>query len=134
MRNALPSDDGASKAKQFLFNGGQYFLCYLAGIVACIIFTPVELVLLDAPIWLFFVPFAPVGYCFFYFDLPPQYVFGSNIYYWSVYVFGIAFVSIGFVSRILTKGRLRPWQPFMIGFPIGFVGTLGLYYAAASSI
>ena len=133
MTNSLPSKS-ASKAKRFLFNSGQYFLCYLAGIIACVIFTPVELVLLNAPMWLFFVPFAPIGYFFFYFDLPPQYVFGSNIFYWSIYVSGIVLVSIGFASGVALKGRLRPWRPVMIGFPIGFVGTLGLYYTAASSI
>lgn len=79
MTNILPSKS-ASKAKRFLFNSGQYFLCYLAGIIACVIFTPVELMLLNAPMWLFFVPFAPIGYFFYYFDLPPQYVFGSNIF------------------------------------------------------
>ncbi len=133
MTNILPSK-GASKAKRILFSSGQYFLCYLAGIIACVIFTPVEVMLLNAPMWLFFVPFAPIGYFFFYFDLPPQYVFGSNISYWSVYVFGIVFVSIGIASGVALKGRLRPWRPVMIGFPIGFVGTLGLYYTAASSI
>jgi hypothetical protein len=84
--------------------------------------------------WLFFVPFAPIEYFFFYFDLPPQYVFGSNIFYWSIYVSGIVLVSIGFASGVALKSRLRPWRPVMIGFPIGFVGTLGLYYTAASSI
>ena len=79
MTNILPYKS-ASKAKRFLFNSGQYFLCYLAGIIACVIFTPVELVLLNAPMWLFFVPFAPIGYFFFYFDLPPQYVFGSTFF------------------------------------------------------
>ncbi len=133
MTNAPPSER-VSKAKRNLFNSGQYLLCYLAGIIACVILTPVEVVLLEAPMWLFYVPLAPIGYFFFYFDLPPQYVFGSNISYWSVYLFGIAIVSIGFVSGLVLKGRLRPWRPLMIGFPIGFVGTLGLYYTAASSI
>jgi len=58
--------------------------------------------------WLFFVPFAPIEYFFFYFDLPPQYVFGSNIFYWSIYVSGIVLVSIGFASGVALKGRLRP--------------------------
>ena len=133
MTNAGPSDS-AFNSKRLLSNFGQYFLCYLAGIIACIIFTPVQLVLLNAPMWLFFIPFAPIGYFFFYFDLPPQYVFGSNISYWGVYVLGIALVSIGFASGALLKGRLRQWRPLMIGFPLGFVGTLGLYYTAASSI
>ena len=30
--------------------------------------------------------------------------------------------------------RLRAWRPLWIGFPIGFVGTLGVYYTAAASI
>ena len=133
MTNDLPLGR-VSKSKRFFYNGGQFFLCYLAGIIACIIFTPVELMLLDAPMWLFFIPFAPIGYFFFYFDLPPQYVFGSNVSYWSVYVLGITLVSIGFALGVLFKGRLRAWRPLMIGFPIGFVGTLGLYYTAAASI
>ena len=53
MTNILPSK-GASKAKRILFSSGQYFLCYLAGIIACVIFTPVEVMLLNAPMWLFF--------------------------------------------------------------------------------
>ncbi len=133
MTNALPSGR-VSNSKRFLSNSGQYFLGYLAGIIACIIFTPVELMLLDAPMWLFFIPFASIGYFSFYFYLPPQYVFGSNVSYWSVYVLGITLVSIGFALGVMFKGRLRPWRPLMIGFPIGFVGSLGLYYTAASSI
>ncbi|WP_299755149.1 hypothetical protein [uncultured Boseongicola sp.] len=133
MTTSLPIER-RSKAKGILFSVGRYFGWYLIGIFACITFTPVEMVLIDAPMWLFFVPFAPIGYFFFYFDLPPQYVFGSNISYWTVYVIGIVLVLLGFASHFLAEGRFRAWSPLMVGFPLGFVGTLGVYYTVAASI
>jgi len=30
--------------------------------------------------------------------------------------------------------RLRIWRPLWIGFPVGFVGTLGVYYTLLASV
>ena len=52
-------------------------------------------------------------------------------------------MSVGAVVREILKylgaylvgsPRLRRWRPLWLGFPIGFIGTLGVYYTAAASI
>ena len=74
------------------------------------------------------------GYVLFYLDLTPQYVFGSTPFYWGVYALGIAPVLLGLASFFVGKTRLAPWRPLLIGLPLGFVGTLGVYYTIAASI
>ena len=107
---------------------------YLLGVILSVLLTPVEIVLVGGQIWPYLAAFAPVGYVLFYLDLPPQYVFGSTPFYWGVYALGIAPVLLGLASFFVGKTRLAPWRPLLIGLPLGFVGTLGVYYTIAASI
>lgn len=107
---------------------------YLLGIVACVLLTPVELTLIDRPVWLFYAPLAALGYAAFYVSLPPQYVFGPTAGYWTVYVLGLASVLVGLMALVMTGERFRRWSPLLIGLPLGFVGTLGVYFSIAASI
>lgn len=109
---------------------GFYFL----GIVVSVLLTPVELTLIGRPLWLFFAPFAAIGYVVFYFNLPPEYVFGSGSLYWTVYVLGLAGVLGGAAAAIFGQGRVRRWATPLIGLSLGFVGTLGVYYTIAAGI
>jgi hypothetical protein len=107
---------------------------YLVGVILCVLLTPVETDLVGRQIWPYLAAFAPVGYILFYLDLTPQYVFGSTPLYWGVYALGIAPVLLGLASFFVGKARLGPWRPLLIGLPLGFVGTLGVYYTIAASI
>lgn len=107
---------------------------YLFGIVACVILTPVELTLIGRPLWAFFAPFAVLGYVVFYVNLPPQYVFGSGIAYWSVYILGLAGLLGGLAALVVRQGRFRRWAAPLIGLALGFVGTLGVFYSILAGI
>lgn len=58
--------------------------------------------------------------------------------YLLAYLLGIVLavvpVLLGFASRLPFVRALRPWHALWVGLPIGFVGTLGVYYSAAASI
>ncbi len=107
---------------------------YLLGIVACVLVTPVEVTLIGRPVWLFFAPFAAIGYVIFYLSLPQQYVFGSGMLYWIVYAMGLAGGLGGTAAAIFGRGRTRVYAAPVIGFSLGFVGTLGIYYSIAAGI
>lgn len=114
----------------------KYVGSYVLGIAACILFTPVELELAGVVIWPYFIVFAAIGIFLFYLYLEGAYLpFGaSGTAYWLLF-------SIGFVTPVLESvayftrlPRVRAYRPLWVGFPIGFVGTLGVYYTAAASI
>lgn len=107
---------------------------YLLGILACILLTPVESGLVGKPAWLMYAAYAPIGFIIFYVNLPPQYVFGPTPGYWAVYALGLASLLLGLALMIAGRGRSRSWSPALIGLPLGFVGTLGVYYAALASV
>ena len=111
----------------------QYLGSYLLGILSCVLFTPADLVLAGKELWPFY-PFAVIGFLIYYFYLEPQYVFGHAITYWLVASIGL--VTLVFEPAVYFRRslRLRAWRPLWIGFPLGFVGTLGVFYTAAASI
>lgn len=111
----------------------QYLGAYLLGILTCVLFTPVDLVLAGKALWPFY-PFAVIGFILYYFYLAPQHVFGPATTYWLVGSIGL--VPFGFELAVYfsRNPRLRVWRPLWIGFPIGFVGALGVFYTAAASI
>ena len=91
----------------------KYGLAYLFGIVICVLVTPVDLSLGRVPIWPLYPLLAIIGVPLFYLYLSPQYLpFGSGYGYYFI----------------------KPFRSLWIGFPIGFLGTLGIYYTAAASI
>ena len=107
-----------------------YFVAYLAGIFTCLLYTPVQMKL-GAVLWYPLVSW--IGFFLFYL-LPPQYlVFGDGIVYCLI-------CSMGFLPVVLALAtyfgmiRLKPWRPLWVGLPIGFIGTLGVYYTAAASV
>lgn len=109
---------------------GYYFL----GIVSCVVFTPVDAVLAGTVIWPYFPLFAPFGFVAFYSSLPSQYVFGATVIYWVICIAGPLFILLGLAATLRPLRQLKSWRPFLIGFPLGFVGTLGCFYAIAASI
>jgi hypothetical protein len=107
---------------------------YLAGVLACVLVTPVEPVLVGTPLWPFYPLLAIIGFFLFYLYLPPQYVFGSGIAYSMVYSIGLLSVILGIAVHFGPLRRFHVLSPLLTGFPIGFIGTMGVYYTAAASV
>lgn len=120
--------------KRILRRFGRFFGFYLLGIVLGVVLTPAEFTLIGRPVWLFYIPFAALGFVLFYVDLPQQYVFGSVLAYWTVYGFGLAGALGGAAALFWRNGRYRRWFAPLMGLALGFVGTLGVYYAIAAGI
>ena len=116
----------------------KYVGSYLLGISVCVIGTPVDLAPGGVPLWPLYFLLSPIGillYCFYLPTLPSAYwPFGASLGYWSLASIGL----IPFVFEVTTYfrrlSRLRRWRLFWVGFPIGFVGTLRIYYTATASI
>jgi hypothetical protein len=111
----------------------RYVLSYLLGIVICVVLTPADPNLVGVALWPWYPVLAVIGF-FLFFYLSPAYALGSGVGYWLAFSIGL----IPFVSEAAVywagRPRLRVWRPLWIGFPIGFVGTLGVYFTAAASI
>lgn len=112
----------------------KYLACYLLGILTCIMLTPVDLILAGKAMWQLYPIFAPIGLFLYYLYLTPQYVFGSVTSYWLAGSIGLIPVLFEAAAIFWKAPRLQSWRPLWIGFTIGFLGTLGVYYTAAASI
>ncbi len=134
-KDELPAGRGLSAAKVVLAIL-LYVGSYVLGIAACVLFTPVKLELAGAVLWPFYPVLAPIGFFLFYFYLSGAYLpfGGAGTSYWIF--FSIGFVPLVFevVAYFVRLPVLRACRPLYVGFPIGFVGTLGVYYSAAASI
>ena len=131
----VPASRGISAVK-VLLEILKYVGSYALGIAACILFTPGEQELAGAVIWPYYFVFAAVGFFLFYFYLEVAYLpfGGSGTAYWILFSSGfvpLVLESVAFFTRL---PHFRACRPLWIGFPMGFVGTLGVYYTAAASI
>jgi hypothetical protein len=122
------------KRSSFLKFLMKFLGAYLLGIVACVLVTPVEPVLVGTPLWPSYPLLAIIGFFLFYLTLPPHYVFGAGIAYGLVYSIGLLSVVFGLAVHFGPLRRIRFLSPLLIGFSFGFVGTMGVYYTAAASI
>lgn len=115
----------------------KFLGAYLLGIVLCVALTPVEMTLGgDAPLWIAYPILAPVGYPLFYFYLDGAYLpFGGiGPSYWTYFIIGLLPIGIEGLTYLSQWRGARVWRACWLGFPMGFVGTLGVYYTAAASI
>ncbi|REK08526.1 MAG: hypothetical protein DWQ36_09150 [Acidobacteria bacterium] len=107
---------------------------YLLGIVSAVAFGPAEVVLVGSPLWMAYPFVAPMGFVFFLTLLPVEYGFGSPAAHWAIRAVCPLLVILGAVAHLVELPRLRPLRALLLGFPLGFVGTLGIYFGAAMSI
>jgi len=107
--------------------------CYLLGILACVLLTPVEFVLAGMPLWHLY-PLLSVIFYFLYFTLDPADTFGPGGLHWLVIGLGLTPVVLGVAAHFSPLRRLRFLSPLLISFPIGFLGTFSVYLNAAASI
>jgi hypothetical protein len=113
---------------------GRYVIAYLLGIAAAVAFTPAEMVLAGHALWHLYPVFAFPGVLAFYFYLSPQYSVGAGPVYWLTFCLGFTPVVVGVAASRSSGAWLRGWAHLWIGFPVGFVGTLGAYCTVAASI
>ncbi len=88
------------------------------------------------PLWILYPVLAPIGFFLFYLYLEGAYLpyGGEGPSYWSYVAVGLVPIAMEVLALLLRSRQVRAWRPLWIGFPIGFVGTLGVYYTAAASI
>lgn len=114
----------------------KYFGAYLLGILACVMLTPVEFELAGALLLPWYVLLSIPGYFLWFY-----WVFSLPLYVqwlWMSVIGLIPFAGAAWMyfgrKDLQRQSRLGSWRPLWICFPIGFVGTLGIYYTASASI
>ncbi len=119
----------ASLRRRILLRITTYLGAYLTGIVSCIAFTPVELVLASKLLAAVYIWFSLPGFLFFFLG------YGTDAaQFWYVGWAGLAAMALGIASFFLVWPRLAALRPWLLAFPIGFVGAMGAYYTIAASI
>jgi hypothetical protein len=135
--SAQPPKSVANDKRRVLLVFLKHLGCYLLGILACILLTPVDFTLAGKALWPLYPLLAVIGF-FVYFTLSPTYTFGNGVaqyvVHWLVFWIGLAAVVLGVAAHFRHFRRIRFLSPLLISFSIGFVGTLGVYYGAAASI
>jgi hypothetical protein len=114
----------------------KYVGSYILGTVACVLFTPAELEIAGVVLWPYYLVFAAIGFFLFYLYLSNAYLpfGGSGASYWVLFSIGFVPLVSEVALHFARMASFRACRPLWIGFPIGFVGTLGVYYTAAASI
>ena len=109
---------------------------YLLGIVVCVTLTPVSVELAGVKLWLYFPGLAAPGYFLFYFYLEGPYLpeSAASLAYWLWFAVGLTPIVAELAAFFLRRSSWKSWRPIWIGGPIGFVGTLGVYFTAAASV
>ena len=112
---------------------------YLLGCIAAMIAWPHSIVLVSVPLFVIFPLFvvypilSPVGYLLYYLYLSDGYRFGGGPVEWAHYMFGMLPI-LGVMILWGSPSKARTLALGLIGFPVGFIGTLALYFTAAASI
>lgn len=110
----------------------SYVGAYLLGILTCVLLTPAEVTLAGVSMWPLYPGFACVGFFLYFLYLSPPYAPWTG--YWLPLSLALLPVVAEVAVHFLGGKRVKAWRPLWVGFPIGFVGTLGVYYTAAASI
>ena len=119
----------ASPRRRLLLRFTTYLGAYLTGIVSCIAFTPVELVLASKLLADVYLWFSLPGFIFFFFGYDTD-----AAQFWYVGWMGLGVMALGIASFFLKWPRLAALRPWLLAFPVGFVGAMGAYYTIAASI
>ena len=132
---APPENTRPSSLRRFAVVGGRYLIAYLAGILLCVLLTPASIMLVSYPIAILYPFLAVVGVPLFYLCLSgPYYPYGGEGLAFML-MYSVGFIPIAMELAVLALPRhVRGYRPIWIGTPVGFVGTLGIYYTAAASV
>ena len=120
------------KLKQIFHRILEYAIPYFVGILAALIFTPADLSLAGVPLWFVYPILAIPAFLLFCTQISFN-TLGNTIIgliYWAS-VGGVVF---GIASHFGSLRRYRHLGPKLIGFLLGFVGTVAVFSIAAASI
>lgn len=106
-----------------------YIIAYLTGIVSCIAFTPVEFVLASRLLLDVYPWFSLLGFIFFFLGYET-----GMAQFWYVGLAGLGIMTLGIATFFQKWPRLAALRPWLLAFPVGFVGAMGAYYTIAGSI
>ena len=120
------------KLKQIFKRFREYAIPYFVGILAALLFTPADLFLAGAPLWLLYPILAIPAFLLLWTELS----FNSlgNTIIGLVYLASVGGVIFGIASHFGSLRRYRHLGPKLIGFLLGFVGTTAVFIIAAASI
>ena len=114
----------------------RYFGAYLLGIIAGILFSPADIILAGQWLLLHYVIGGLLGFIFVIYCA----IFSPEFVFWF-YLITVGFLPlwVRLYFRFSRKTeeqitRLMIFRPLWITFPLGFLGTLGVYAAALESI
>ena len=111
----------------------EYVLAYLLGIVVAIVFTPAEISLAGVQLW-YLYPILAIPAFILFFTQFPRHINGLDILLACIYLVSIGCVLFGIAAHFGSLRRYRHLSPRLIGFTIGFMGTLAVYLISMSSI
>ena len=111
----------------------EYILAYLVGIVCAIVFTPAEFSLAGVQLWFLYPIFAIPAFLLFFTQLPSD-IFGPDFIIICIYSISVLCLLFGIATHFASLRHYRHLSPKLIGFTIGFMGTLAVYLISMSSI
>ncbi len=117
----------AALLRRLLLRFLTYVGAYLLGIVTCIAFTHVEIVLAGKSLLDVYPWFSLLGFALFFFSR-------DTADLWHVGLTGLGIMTLGIATFFLKWPRLLALRPWLLAFPVGFVGATGAYYIIAGSI
>ena len=106
---------------------------YLLGIFICVSFTEAEFRLAGVNLLPSYVFLSVIGVGLWFIAAFQELPSPPFAMLWVVLVLLIPCAGEALVY-FARRPRFRFWRPLWFGFPIGFVGTLGIYWAGSSSI
>ena len=120
------------KLKQIFKRFLDYAIPYFVGILAAILFTPADIFLAGAPLWLLYPILAIPAFLLFWMEL--SFITLGNTIFGLVYLASVCGVIFGIASHFGSLQRYRHLGPKLIGFLLGFQGTLAVFIISAASI
>ena len=111
----------------------EYILAYLVGIVCAIVFTSAGFGLAGVQLWLLYPIFAIPAFFLFFTQLPTD-IFGPDFIIFCIYSVSVFCFLFGIATHFGSLRRYRHFSPKLIGFTVGFMGTLAVYLISMSSI
>jgi hypothetical protein len=116
-----------------LTNFRVFTIAFLLGCVGAVMSLPNITTLGGLPIFVAYPVLGIIGYPLYYLYLNDGYRFGGGTVEWAHYIFGMLPI-LGVMTLWKSPSKGRTLALGLIGFPVGFIGTLGLYFTAAASI
>ena len=121
------------KAKRFFFGMLQYVVPYFLGIIAALLFSPVDSHLAGHNLLLLYPIFAIPAFCFFPTDISLP-LFGPDWIFVILYGVSISAIVFGIAAHFKPLRRYHPLGARLIGFTLGSTGTIAVFYLSMASI